>query len=321
MQLIEAVKSTRPSIYEYQNPRQFLLDCLSTRQKENSKFSARAWAKEMSLPSPSLLIMILQGSRPLRLKHMEFLDRGLMLSTPEQLYLRALIQFDNANSIEEKKLCEFWISELNPGAKFKVNEISEYEVISKWLHFTIMTMTRLKSFDGSVEAIQRRLGNKVTVHEIRSALIRLQDLGFISRDPETGKLVCLNSATSTRDDVALAASKEYFKDVFKMAEEAVKSQSVHEREFQALAIAVPHDKIALAKEMIRQFRAKFIQAIVPEDASADHVYQLNLQFFRLTESPSNEESLLENEGAYKQLGHKESRTLSATAEINQEGNV
>ncbi len=314
---------SRPNIYQYQNPRQFLLDTLSVLQREDSKFSARAWAKQMAIPAPSLLIMILQGTRPLRLKHVEFLNRGLNLSTPEQLYFRALIQLASAETIEEKKLCEFWIAELNPGASIRILEISESEVISKWIHFTILSMTHLKGFDGSVEQIQKRLGSRVTVHEVRSALIRLVDLGFLRRDQETGSLVCTNHSVSTRDDVSVKAAHEYYKSVFRMAEDAVSTQSVNEREFQALAIAIPHERLPLAKEMIRRFRSQFLQAMLPDGATADHVYQLNLQFFRLTECPSEQWSSLENEGAKNKISHTksgENQTL-ATAKTQKEGNV
>jgi uncharacterized protein (TIGR02147 family) len=132
------------NVYHYQNPLQFLLDTLSKRQREDARFSIRNWAKEMGLTSPSLLIMLLQGTRPLRLKHVEFLFRGLRLNTAEQLYFRALIQLANADSNEEKQLCALWLSELNPADHVRVKEIDEYTIISKWIHFTIMAMTNLK---------------------------------------------------------------------------------------------------------------------------------------------------------------------------------
>jgi len=323
MKTIEApLPGPELNIYEYQNPRQFLLDQLSVFQKRDSKFSARSWAKKMGLPAPSLLIMILQGTRPLLLKHVDFLNRGLNLSTPEQLFFRALIQLTNAKTIEEKRLCEFWISELNPGSSLRIKEISEHEVISKWIHFTILSMTHLKAFDGKVDTIHKLLESKVSVHEVRSALMRLEELGLVTRDEKSGRLLSTNTAVSTRDDVTIKASHEYFKSVFRMAEDAVSTQSVLEREFQALAIAVPHDRITLAKEMIRRFRSQFIQAMVPDNATADHVYQLNLQFFRLTECPSEQWRALENEGATSNR-HTQSKNALAfsTAKKQNEGNV
>jgi uncharacterized protein (TIGR02147 family) len=294
---INSVKVRSMKVYQYQNPQKYLLDTLSERQKTDPRFSIRLWAKEMALPSPSLLIMILQGTRPLRLKHVDFLFRGLRLNTSEQLYFRAMIQLANAESFEEKQLCELWLAELNPAEHVRIKEIDEYTILSKWIHFTILAMTNLKNFKGTAEEIYQKLGKKVSIHEIRSALIRLQEAGFLRLNEETKKLECVNRATSTRDDLAIPAAHEYYRQVFRLAEDAIQSQSVLEREFQALAIAIPHEKLPLAKEMIRRFRSQFTQAMVPEHATADDVYQLNLQFFRLTESPAAQWCAIENEGA------------------------
>ena len=97
-------KEAAPNIFGYQNPQKYLLDVLAYRQRMNSQFSARAWAREMGLTAHSLLIMLLQGTRPLRLKHVEFLTKGLSLSTIEHLYFRVLIQLSQADTHEEKQL-------------------------------------------------------------------------------------------------------------------------------------------------------------------------------------------------------------------------
>jgi len=72
---------TGNSVYQYSNPQKYLLDLLSVWQNEDSSFSVRRWAKKMGLKSHTLLAMILRGQQPLRLKHTEFLFRGLPLDT------------------------------------------------------------------------------------------------------------------------------------------------------------------------------------------------------------------------------------------------
>src|SRR5437870_2736733 len=91
------------SVFEYQNPRQFLLDSLATRQKVESGFSVRALARAMGI-SHSLLILLLQNKRPLRTKHAVSIAKGLGLTAAEQLYLQALIQFESAKSPEDRQV-------------------------------------------------------------------------------------------------------------------------------------------------------------------------------------------------------------------------
>ncbi len=289
-------------VYHYQNPRQFLLDTLVAKQRENPSFSARAWAKEMELKAPSLLIMLLQGTRPLRLKHVEFLQKGLTLSTPELLYFRAIIQLSNAESDEEKKLCRIWISEINHHSDFKIKEIEEYTVIAQWVHFAIISMTQLKKFSGSPTEIHSYLGGRVSINEIKSALIRLQELNLLSINDQTGRLESTNQVISTKDDVSMKAVREHHRGAIRMAEQALESQSVLEREFQSFSLAIEENKIPLAKELIRRFKQQFTQAIAVKEATADQVYQVNLNFFRLTECPRDVQTSLENEDALMQSG-------------------
>ncbi len=74
------------TVYNYQDPRLYLLDCLERKQKSDSNYSVRRWAKEMGLKSHSLLVMLLQGKRNLRVQHCEFLRKGLNLSKLEKAY-------------------------------------------------------------------------------------------------------------------------------------------------------------------------------------------------------------------------------------------
>lgn len=204
------------------------------------------------------------------------------LSSAERLYFQALIQFDKAETPEEKDLCRLWMSEANPGGTFRIREVDEYLVIAHWVHMAILAMTDTRGFRGTPEEIHRRLGAKVSIAEIRSAVERLKALKLVQ--VEKGRLVGTCERVTTRDDIASKGAREYHKQVAKLGAEAIDRQSVEEREFQSFALSVPRSKIPLAKEMIRKFRTQLARAISSE--SGDEVYQTQIQFFRLTESPS-----------------------------------
>lgn len=246
----------------------------------------------MGMKSHVLLVLILQGKRKLTLKQVPVFAKGLGLSTPERLYFQALIQFENADTEEEKDLCRLWLDEVNPGGEYRVREIDEYIVIAHWVHMAILAMTELKQFKGSVAEIKVRLGDRVSTVEIRQALDRLFSLGLLKE--ENGQWICTAARVTTKDDVANKGAREYHKQICKLAAESIESQNVDEREFQSFALSIPEDKIPLAKELIRKFRTQFCRAM--GDEPGDHVYQTQIQFFRLTESPSKMVST-EDEGA------------------------
>ncbi len=272
------------SIYHYTNPRQYLLDYLSARQLNEKTFSVRKWAKEMELKSHSLLVMLLQGKRQLRIQHCHFLLRGLSFSLNESAYFEAIIQYQNAKTIEEKTFIAKLMNELNPGREVKTKEVLEFKIISGWVHMAIMAMTELKDFRGTETEIHRLLAGKLTLSEIRAALTRLLDMELLKWD-EVSRLVPTFNQITTRDDIQNEGAKEYHRQVIALAANAIDKQKLEEREFQSFTMAIAKEKIPLAKEMIRRFRRKLSQAVSGE---GDEVYQTSIQFFRLTENSKTE---------------------------------
>lgn len=289
------------SIFQYQSARRYLLDYVSQR-KSDPTFSIRKWTKSMGMNSHAHFVMILQGKRPLNLKLAPALAQGMRLSTSERQYFQALIQFDHASSEDEKNLCLLWLNDLNPGTHFKVQVVDEYLVISHWVHMAILAMAELKESIGTAEAIHKRLGGRVPLHEVRCALERLRDLGFI--EIKGDRILVLSGRVTTRDDVANRGAREYHKQVAQLGVAAIEQQTTNEREYQSFALSVPKNKIILAKEMIRKFRTQLCRAMASE--AGDEVYQATIQFFRLTES-SSEMVPKVDEGAGSEIQNKLSK--------------
>ena len=280
-----------PSIFDYQDPRRFLLDWLVARQSTEPGYSVRRWAREMDL-SHALLLMLLQGKRGLKLKHVPVLARGMALSSDEKTYLQALVELVNSRSLEEESLAREWLRELNPSAQFRTREIDEFEVISSWLHFAILALCNVEGFSGDSAFFEKRLKSKATLAEIRSAVSRLESLGLLARLPD-GRIFATQSDVTTKNDRGSEAVKKYHSEISRLAADAVLDPDVLEREFQSFALSVHRDQIPMVKEMIRKFRAQLVDAVGGRRGT--DVYNVNLQFFRLTERPA-ETSLAEDEG-------------------------
>jgi len=269
------------SIYDYSDPRLFLLDTLAKKQKQDRDYSARKWAKDMGLKGHSLLLMLLQGKRGIRIQHCDFIHKGVELDTNEFSYFQTLVHFQNAKSLRERDLIASQLIELNPGEGFTSTEVSEFKIISDWVHMAIMAMTDLKDFKGTEEQVAAALRGKVCLSEIRSAIVRLMDMKLLEWN-EDGTISATCNRLSTTDDVSSEGAKEYHRQVLDLAKIAIDKQGLEEREFQSFTMAVSQEKISLAKEMIRKFRAKLSKAVSGE---GDYVYQTNIQFFQLTKNP------------------------------------
>jgi uncharacterized protein (TIGR02147 family) len=285
----------KASIYYYKSASRFLLDCVVEKQKKDFNFSVRKWSKEKGFPSHSLLAMVLQGKRNLTLKQVPFFAKGLSLSTPEKIFFQGLIQVENAKTKEEKEWCELWLSELRPvsDSALRVRELDEYASISDWIHPALLALSDTRASYADADTAHKKLKSKHTLTEIRVAIDRLTSLGLLQKDASgLFRATCLRM--TTKDDVATRGVREYHKQCAALASEKIEEQNRNVRELQSLAIAIPSSKLPQAKELIRKFRAQFSAAMGSDNA--DQVYQLNLHFFRLTECPSENTSLKENEG-------------------------
>ncbi|MCM0606217.1 MAG: TIGR02147 family protein [Xanthomonadaceae bacterium] len=284
----------KQSIYQYRSASRYLLDRVADMQTQDQRFSVRQWSKEMGFQTHSLISMVLQGKRNLTLKQVPYLSRGLKLSTPETLFFQGLIQVENAKTPEEKRWCELWVSELRPKSIQTIREVDEYAAIADWIHPALLALSdTAASFRNASEAA-KALGLKDKTHEIAAAIARLESLSLLKKTPRGYYFATCNRMT-TKDDVANAGAREYHRQAAALAAEKVEPTPITEREYQSMALAIPKDKLPLAKDLIRKFRTQFSAAM--ESTKADSVYQLNLHFFPLTNSK------VETKGASHEISH------------------
>jgi uncharacterized protein (TIGR02147 family) len=269
-----------PSIFDYSNPQIFLSEMMTAHQKIDPSFSIRRWAKEMGV-SHTLLAMFLQGKRDIKLKHVEYLTRSITLTTSEKLYLQALIEFNSAETAEQKVLLQTWLSELHPGGNKRAIEFSAFRVISDWIHFAILALCSHPFGKPNSTQIEDNFKHKVDPRSVQNAINRLIELNLLKKDTD-GTFHTLPEGLSSINDENNLGVQEYHRQVSDLAKMALVEQDPLEREFQGIALLVPHQKRALAKQLIRRFRDQFCKSMKLEEDQPSEAYQLNLQFFRLS---------------------------------------
>ena len=110
-----------------------LKEKLSLRQKENSHYSMRAYARDINL-HPSTLSQVLNGKRELPFKSVSEVSKKLQLSPKEQtLFIESFRRTKtNIDNISISKLDE----------RFILDE-SYYRVIGEWEHYAVLELFNL----------------------------------------------------------------------------------------------------------------------------------------------------------------------------------
>jgi uncharacterized protein (TIGR02147 family) len=268
-------------ITHYKNAHEYLRDSWLEKRKKNSRFSLRAWSKQIGMSSHAPLNLMINGKRGISKKHIPALIRSLDLSPRDGLYLESLIDFNQSRSVAEKELYHSRLRELMPREDIQLFEMDSFRFIGNPLHCQILDMSDLKDFKSDPAWIKSRLFQKVSVQEIQEVIDRLLNLGLFRKN-SAGNLQKTHRHLSNRPDVADLGSQEYHRSISKLASEMVGIQEVSVRQFDGYSMSIKRESIPRAKQLIYEFAKRFMQEIEVTQKDGEETYQLNLQFFPLT---------------------------------------
>ncbi|MCO4753478.1 MAG: TIGR02147 family protein [Bacteriovoracaceae bacterium] len=268
-------------IFQYDNSTLFLRESWEKKRGFNKNFTLRAWAKQLGISSYGTLHQMIKGMRPFPKKYAIALGESLNLGAKEVLYFETLIDYERSKTLKEKEHFANRLKELAPGEKITTYEVNSFQYLKDPLNGAIIEMTSLKDFNSDPIWIKERLAINASVNEIKEALRILNELEFLKFD-ENGKLKRQHIKIRSTKDVKSQALREYHKNIMRHASDALETQDVLEREYNAVAFGVKKSSIPEIKENIRKYINDLVQEHEAIDGEAEDIYQLSNQFYKLT---------------------------------------
>ena len=232
------------------------------------------------LGSPGLLKMVIDRKRNLGPKTINKFIKALNFQNKRDEYLfRLLVDYDQSNNVEEKE--DLFEKILNEKKKIKSLslEVDQYELLSKWWIVTIYVMIGMKKTNLSTEMIQLELRRKISKIQIQESIELLKRIGLITE--ENGVLSQTKGPISTPDHIRDFAVQRYHESMTMLALDSVQEDSVSERNFNGVTVALSKKNYEKVCDRLNQFR-KEINEMIGDDKEADRVYQLSLNLFPLT---------------------------------------
>lgn len=252
---------------------QVLQHRLAEISEKNPLFSLRALARKIQV-SPSHLSRVMRGEKKFSYQCTIRLARELDLS---QKHTELILKNFEKNVVKKKKET---LTQKDQRQQ-KILEFENFRLIADWYHFPILELIRTKGFVSSDAWIAKKLSLPIPV--VNTALKRLESLGFISGQPSAIKLEHAE-ILKTPNDIQSIAIRKHHTQMLQKATEALEIQNISQREFQALNLNFNRKDINNAKAAIRKFTKDFNKKF--SQKSGEDVYQLNLQFFSLTQEKS-----------------------------------
>lgn len=234
-------------------------------QRSNPAYSLRAFAQKTGISSGALS-QILNGKRRVSAKIVQRLVSSLTLDPQERAEL----------------LGDFHRPKIIPKTSDYLKlSADQFKVIGDWHHLAIMSLMNTRGFMAEPEAIARRLG--IASRTASDAIERLLRLGLLERNKK-GALKRGAAQFRTEDDVASVSIRKSHSTSLQLAQRALDSAPVTERDFTSITMAINPDKIPDAKALIRKFQDDL--AALLETGPRTEVYQMAMQLFSLSKKES-----------------------------------
>lgn len=238
-------------------------------QNKNSKYSLRSFSRKMGIHAGALS-GIMNGKRNVSKEMAEKITRKLLIDPQERVAILGLFPetrkyrtTDEMKRDEENKYLEI--------------EASSFRLIAEWEHFAVLSLIKTQDFRNDYLWIADRLG--ITKFRAQEVVERLMSLGFLELSNE-GRLKRVNAKIRSSDETVNLSVRKSHEENLELAKESLQRDSLSERDFTSITMAIDPDKMSVAKEMIRKFQDDLSD--VMETGTIKEVYRFSVQLFPLT---------------------------------------
>ena len=267
------------SVKEYLEYRDFLRDFYTEKKSENSFYSLRYMGSKVAV-DPSHLVKIFQRHRHIGDSLIDIFIQHCGLTGSDAEYFANLVRFNKAKSDRDNKLYYEKLLALK-GAGARSLEKSQYDFYTKWYYSAILTLLDFYPFTDDYAALAAKVTPPITEAKARKAIALLIKLGLIRRtEQDTWQLT--HKIITSGDHCRSIAVKVFQEATMQLAIESLHRHPPEKRNISTVTGTVAESNLEHVNELIMQFRESLLQ-LARDEAHPDKVYQLNIQFFPLTQ--------------------------------------
>ena len=261
-------------------PHLILERALKRKQRANSLYSQRAFARDLGVSS-AFVTKLLTGQRTLPLSRFKKISRLLEMDITEQdEYLQSVV-FHSLKSPELRSLMQERPFVLQSKmSKYSRQDKKKFHVLGEWYNLVVLDLATCSNFNPDPKSIARRLG--ITVQQAADSLVGLVRLGLLQEKDGVYKKAekdIFFPATQSKE-----LTENFHRQMIKKAYEALAKRSEEDalrRLIAGFTIAANPTHLEKLKKLIYDFASEAGEQLSAGECT--EVYQLNIQLFPLTE--------------------------------------
>lgn len=272
--------SGQPDIFEYLDYREFLQAYYDWAKATQSGFSYRRFSRDAGYSAPNVLKLVIKGERNLTPTSTKRFARAMRLRREEREFFEELVAFDQARTPEEANEAYARIASSKRFRSARRIDNHLFEYLSHWYYPAIRELAGREGFCDDPAWIAEQLLPSISEAEARQALEVLFELGLLVRDA-SGRVDRGEPSLTTGHGVKALAVGNYHRQMLQQAMRSISDVSGAWRDISALTVCIDDPIIGEIKRRIRAFREELLD-LCDSRATPRHVYQLNVQFFPLS---------------------------------------
>jgi len=254
---------SRPIVYEYARPVDFLKDLL-VYHKSKGPFSLRERTSHVGRCSQGLVSQILNGKRKLSRDHLDAMGLIFKLTQLEQTYI------DRCLSAQNWKSSFQGIQHEKPQVRKTKNHI-----LSNWLHPYVKDLVNLKGFSLEPETLFFMLQGMASTLRLKKSVDFLFEEGFWRRALD-GKVVEEETAVTTTNDIPSEKIRGFHIKALELALKGIKAFSVSERKASTVIIAVDDHNVDELRGLLDSFQTQLLEFIEKHPQGRDRLMQVTM---------------------------------------------
>jgi uncharacterized protein (TIGR02147 family) len=277
------------SIFDYTDYRRYLADYYHERKRASKTFSYRYFSKKAGINSVGLYKDVVEGRQHLGRALIFKFSVALGHSKKEAEYFENMVFFNEADAVEKRTLF-FERMMACQKTKARIIDGTKYEYYHKWYYSAVRALVsigKLRDNENDYRKIAGILNPRIRPDEAKKALGVLERLGFINKNSE-GIFVVNDTVITTgllMSDANVTALNvvNFQKEVMVLANESLDRFGTENINLSTLTLGISEATMKAIKEELSAVR-NTIAALAEKDSAADRVYQLNMQFFPMSDT-------------------------------------
>jgi uncharacterized protein (TIGR02147 family) len=269
------------SVFQFLDAREFLRRAYQREKSLNPSFSQRYISQALKASSSSFFRDVLIGKSKLTPPRVLGFCRLFKLSKAEAEYFETLVLYTQAETEDEKRHYLGKLKAAGPSGGHTLLAAYQTEYFSKWHYAALRELLRLHDFRGDYEELGALLNPPIPAEEARDAVLLLERLKMIHKAPH-GAYDAVDRVVMSGPETSPAQVRPALLGNLDLARRAIDTFAPKKRPFSYVTVSVSENSITQIHEKLRTLSREILE-LVTQDGDVDRLYQLNFQFFPLSE--------------------------------------